>query len=102
MTPITSTQDEVPLRLAIQSQFAVHSHDNLGYLLHEIKRKQAHQLAEKILSEDKFFKLDIDKEYGSMRADVICLTQEEYANILKEKFKAGIQHAQGYMPAWGK
>jgi arginine utilization protein RocB len=100
MTPITSSEDEVPLRLGIRTEFSIHPHETLDRLLHEIKYNQARKLAQKILDKEKFFSLKIDKDYGQMQADVIVLTQEEYTNILKAKFKAGMDHARGFMPEY--
>jgi len=100
MTPITSTEDQIPLRLSIRTEFALHDHETMGQVLYEVKNKQARQLAEKILSIPKFFELKADSAYGAMRADVICLTQEDYTNILRERFKAGVDHARGFMPEW--
>ena len=102
MTPITTSEDEAPIRLGIRTQFALHKHESAGQILYEVKRKQADLLAHKILEHDKFFNVLIDKEYGSMRADVLCFTQEEYNIALKKQFMAGIKHAENFMPTWDK
>jgi len=103
MTPITDTDNLPPLRLGCVQQFAAHKHESVGEIMHMVRGRIARELAEKIVREDKFFELHVDKNgYGTMRTDIIVLTQQEYADFAREKFKQGLQHAQGFMPQWEK
>lgn len=101
MTPIYDTND-VPLRLHIQQQFATHQHEELDAVVRILREKNSRLLAQKILDEKKFFDLKIERGYGSLRSSVIVMTEEEYAAKLESQFKAGLRHAQGFMPTWEK
>lgn len=100
MTPITDTNDLPPLRLWVRQQFATHQHESLGEVMHIVRTRIARELAEKILQEDKFFELSVERGFGTMRTDIIVMTKQEYADFAREKFKQGLQHAQGFMPTW--
>lgn len=102
MTPITDSNNLPPVRLVMIQQFATHQHMSPGEILHLTRTKIARELAEKIIREDKFFELKMIGEYGSLRTDCIVMTQQEYADFAREKFKQGLQHAQGFMPVWEK
>jgi len=102
MTPISDSNNIPPLRLSMVQQFATHEHESLGEVMHIVRSRIASRLAEKIVREAKFFELKLDGGYGTMRTDIIVMTQQEYADFAREKFKQGVQHAQGFMPTWEK
>lgn len=92
MTPIYDTND-VPLRLHINQQFAVHQQEDTGFVLHMLREKNARFLAQKILENEKFFDLKIERGYGELQSSVIVMTEKEYADKLQSQFKAGALHA---------
>lgn len=100
MTLITDNTNLPPIRLAIKQEFCIYKHQELGLILHETRSKMARALAEKILSEHRFFSLEVGNMYGSARADCIVLTEQEYVDFAKEKFQQGMQHAQHFMPIY--
>jgi hypothetical protein len=102
MTPITDTNNLPLLRLRVVQQFATHPHESHGGILNVVRTNIARELAEKIVREEKFFELTVENQYWTMRTDCIVLTQQEYADFAREKFKQGLQHAQGFMPQWEK
>ena len=101
MTPIydQNTVDKF-VRLSVNSQFAVHQHESFGEVLSVIKEQQARKLAQKIQIEKKFFDLKIDSGYGTLRSSIIVMTDQELADLLREQFRKGVDHAQGFMPTW--
>lgn len=100
MTPISSTGDKVPLRLHISQQFALNTRMGLGEIVHLLREQAARKLALEILSLEKCFSVKLDKDFGTQRADLIVMTEQEYADLMREQFKKGIHHAQGFMPQW--
>jgi len=92
-------------RLSVRSVFSIDSRMNIGEAIEMCKQKMARQLAQKIIDSDEFFWSRGDKiaqfstlEYG---ADCIVLTQEEYAQLKRNSFKEGIEHASGFMRPFG-
>lgn len=100
MTPITDTKNLPPLRLGYRQQFIMHKHESLGEILSISRQKIARELAMKITEEDKFFSIKMDNDYGSLRTDIIVMTEQEYADLMREQFSSGVRHAQGLMPQW--
>ncbi len=97
MTPIEQTKPEV-LQLQVRQQFAVSKYESNEEVIHIIRQKAARMLSERIMDEPKFYNLKIDKSYGELRVDVMVMTQVEYMDLCKRQFKAGLEHAQGFMP----
>lgn len=101
MTPISdqNTADKF-VKLAVRSQFVIHQHENFGEIENLLRVEQSRKLALDIMSHRKFFELKIDRDYGTLRADIVVMTNQELADILREHFHKGVDHAQGYMPKW--
>jgi hypothetical protein len=92
-------------RLSIRCMISIDSRIDIGEVIHMSKQKMARQLAQKIIDDDQFFWSRDDKiaqfstlEYG---ADCIVLTQEEYAQLKRQSFKEGVEHASGFMRPFG-
>ena len=101
MTPISDQNTlNTFTRYSVNTQFATHQHESFGELVSLIEEQQARNLAKKIISDQKFFDLKISSDYGSIRADIIVMTNQELADIMREYFRKGVDHAQGFMPRW--
>lgn len=92
-------------RLSVRQVMALDSRIDIGEAIRIAKQQMARQLAQKIIDSDQFFWSRGDKiaqfstvEYG---ADCIVLTQEEYAQLKRNSFKEGIEHASGFMRPYG-
>jgi hypothetical protein len=92
-------------RLSSRCMIAIDSRIDINEAIHMSKQKMARQLAQKIIDDDQFFWSRGDKiaqfstlEYG---ADCIVLTQEEYAQLKRQSFKEGVEHASGFMRPFG-
>ena len=97
MTPIVTDKDS-PLELHIRQQFAISQHESNGEVIRILQQKTARVLAEKIMEEKRFYNLDIQGQYGTLRTDVIVMTVDEFFDWSKRKFKQGFDHAHGSMP----
>lgn len=71
--------------------------------LHYIRREMAMLLADMIVKDNDFFKSNAKNEGGRVCveyfANVVVLTDDEYATLKRESFKQGVNHAFGFMPA---
>ena len=68
-------------------------------VVHLACEKLAREIAEMISREQKFFSVAIDHNgYGSARASVNVLTDEEYAAALRKAFQDGVAHAHRFAP----
>lgn len=101
MTPISdqNTADKF-VRLSVRSQFVTHQHESFGELENLLRVEQSRKLALDIMSHRKFFELNIDRDYGTLRADVIVMTTQELLDMQKEYFCKGVNHVQNFMPKW--
>ena len=105
MSTVITSLDQLPeRRIAVQTQLFVSRHLTNDREIAIVKERMAMQIARKILEKDDLFNTRIEDfvAWGHkvmyVEADCIILTQEEYANIMREKFSQGLQHAQGFMP----
>lgn len=97
MTPIASPSDMPNTQLRIRQQFALTQYEDNGQIIQKMREKAARALAEKILSESKFFRLEIKDGYGDMLSDVIVMTTDEFFDWSKRKHKEGFDRAQGFL-----
>lgn len=98
MSPIVSSKDKPPFELHIRQEFAMSRHEPSGNILSILRQQTAKILAEKILAEERFFELTMDKDFGALRSDVIVMTVDEFFDRSRRKFKEGMEHAQGFRP----
>ena len=89
-------------RLSVRRMVALHPSMNFGDAVEIANRDMAMQLATRIMDGEPLFQKRGDYiagttalEYG---ADCIVLTTEEYTEMRREAFEAGLRHAQGFMP----
>lgn len=92
-------------RLQVRTMMSLDSRMDISEAVNMAKQKMARQLAQKIVEDDTFFWSRGDKvaqyntlEYG---ADCIVMTLEEYAELKRNSFKEGIEHASGFMRPFG-
>ena len=96
LTPI-SGHESVPLKLQINQQFAI-QREPVGRVISVLRENSARMLAQKVMGEEKFFDLKVEQTFGNLRVDVVVMTQKEYADLCREQFRAGMDHAQGFRP----
>lgn len=102
MTPIFDVNDILSRRLSQKQQFSIHEHESVGEIEHLLRRKAACSIADMIIKEPAFFKLDISAMYGTLRTDAFIFTESEITALLRDRFDAGLNHARGFMPMWEK
>lgn len=99
MTPVFDHDKLQGRRLAARQEFAIPKYE-LDHALHLLREKMARQLSRTILEQEDFFLLKIQGEYGTLRADCFVLTEDELASVMRDQFKKGIEHANGFRPDW--
>jgi len=98
MTQIYSSEDLPPRRLQIQALHQCNTRLDYGSMIQMQKENMARRIAQVIVDEKKFYDISIENDLAKMRVDVMVLTQDEYADIMRKQFKAGLNHAAGFMP----
>ena len=100
VTNVFDTQDEFGLRWHATQQFQTRMFGppTAGELITHLRESAAKQMAREVCKKDGFFNVAIDSSgFGVQHMDCVVLTQEEYASALQKQFKAGVQHASGFM-----
>ena len=99
MTPIFDINTSpVPL-LRAEAVYAVHAWDrDCGRLLSEQRQRLAHQLAHKILDEEKFFLLKSDGRTATLKAGAVVMTEEELRQLMQDQFSKGVEHMRRFAP----
>lgn len=87
-------------RLNVKNTVALHAHESLGREISIVKERMARQIAQKIMESPEFFKQENGGQYVTYHANVIVLTDDELAQVLREQFRKGIDHASGFMPTY--
>jgi hypothetical protein len=76
-------------------EFAVRERET-AELLSLTRGKVVRACAELIAAEDKYFSTQIKNGYGRTCVDVVVMTHDELAELMRKQFRAGIDHAQGF------
>ena len=101
MNTVFDLSDLPERRLQARRVVALQPHLYLDEAAHIAKRELATQLARTILESETFFKEQADTVLGTTvveyRVDCIVLTLEEFAELKRQSFKEGLQHAAGFM-----
>lgn len=89
-------------RVFVSKLIALHKHEDISREIQIIKEEIARRVAEVLLKDQSFFWSKGGQcggfatlEYG---ANCIVLTDEEFAEVKRQSFQDGIQHASGFRP----
>lgn len=98
MNKVFSVFDIPTSRLHIDTTVALHQGDE-GRVIHLAREQATKRLAAMISELPKALSVSTPMPgYCKVSADVIVLTSEEFADLMQRQFRAGVDHAQGFMP----
>ena len=84
--------------IRVKAEFAVGPRQSAGEITVMMRRKVSQAVTEKMLDRSDMFSIKIEKGYGEVAADIVALTHEELADLLRKQFRAGVAHASGFRP----
>lgn len=72
----------------------------VGQQIEQARYRLSRQIAELCVKHNDLVEIVTDGPFLKIQADCIVLTQEELADLMRKQFKAGLEHARGFMPVW--
>lgn len=89
-------------RLIVQMTLANRFASNVGQEIIAIREKLAREIAQKCIECNDLVEIVPDGVFVKVQADCIVMTSEELADLMRKQFKAGLEHAHGFMPVYEK
>lgn len=91
-----------PSRFLHVEATTVGHHSGTDAILYSLKERMARQLAELILKDSGVFKISFTNLSGmpvyDVKADIVVLTSQEFADLKRNSFREGAIHAQRFAP----
>ena len=97
MDTIFNTDNLPKRRLVVQMTIANRFAAGAGREISAMREKIARQLAQKCVECDDLVEIVADDLFLKVQADCIIMTQNELADLMRAQFKAGLEHARGFM-----
>lgn len=97
METIFSTDNLPKRRLIVQMTLANRFAAGAGREISAMREKVARQVAQKCVEFDDLVEITIDGPFIQVQADCIVMTQNELADLMRAQFRAGLDHARGFL-----
>lgn len=102
ITTIHSSQTLPKRRLTFRSSFAYDPSVSIGELIVHTQYDSARAIADAIIKEPKFYDVKLEAGYGTVTANAIVITEEEYNELCMYHFKKGLEHYRYSTSMWDK
>lgn len=97
-TPVFNS-DDLPKRMLRVTHTLPANVKDVGAQMQYARQDILRRIADVIAKDDRFVKLvPSDGMFVHLNADFVVLTTDEYAELCREKFREGMQHATRFMP----
>lgn len=96
---IFSTEDLPKRRIGVRQVISNRMNENIGLQMQLTREKMFRMLSAQLAGDEQFVQMTATPDFVTLDIDCIVLTQDELRALMQAQFKAGIQHAQGFLPS---